>query len=320
MTTSISNIGTCVAGVKFENPLLNAAGCCDINKDQLDELMASRAGGVVTKSGTLLARGGNIYPRLFIDNSNNSINSIGFDNMGVQFYAKYRSNVSKPFIQSIHADNPSELPGLLNSLTKQSPRLIELDIGCPNVPKEKQGLNWDNYETLLSAMSMTEKELIWGVKLPPLFYPQDISQMARLVQKSNASFITTINTIPNGLLVDIWHGTTRIHPNEGRGGIGGATTKPIGLANVQQFYKEFGVGRQIDIIGCGGISSATDIMEYIMCGAKAVQIGTYLLKYGPDIFKTLEQQLSAIVSQLARNRSMVLSDFVGTLKVQKAAL
>lgn len=320
-----NNIGTSVAGVQFDNPLLNAAGCWDTTKDQLDQLMVSHAGGVVTKSATILSRIGHSEPRLFVDDSDTSINSIGFANPGVQFYAEYKHQSQKPFIQSIHADTHVELPKLLRSLAAQT-QMVELDIGCPNVPREKQGLNWESYETLLDYMSSNidsiyfQKRPIWGVKLPPIFYPKDISAMARLVQKSSASFVTTINTIPNGLFVNVWSGTTRIHPNEGRGGIGGALVKPIGLANVQQFYREFGTGRQIDIIGCGGISSAVDVMEYIMCGAKAVQIGTHLLQYGPYMFKEMERQLSNLVAQLAKDRPMKLKDFVGTMQVRKAAL
>lgn len=313
-------LGTSIAGVYLENPLLNAAGCWDTTSVQLDQLMESRSSGIVTKSGTLQPRKGNPNPRLFIDDSDTSINSIGFANLGVEYYSQYKHKSQKPIIQSIHADELSDLPDLLNSIDFKS-RLIELDIGCPNVPREKQGLNWESYEALLDAMSqISDRNLIWGVKLPPLFYPKDISTMARLIQKSNASFVTTINTIPNGLFVNVWQSTTRINPNDGRGGIGGALVKPIGLANVQQLYKELSIGRQIDIIGCGGISSATDVMEYIMCGAKAVQIGTHLLQYGPQMFEKMEKHLGNLVVQLSKGRSMQLADFVGTLQIKKAAL
>lgn len=314
-------ISTSIAGILLENPLLNASGCWDTTTNQLDDLMNSKAACIVTKSSTLQPSNGNLNPRFFINNLDTSINSIGFANFGVEYYSKYKPTSYKPLIQSIHIDNPKDLHNIINILKDCSPRLIELDIGCPNVSKEKQGLNWEKYELLLNELSY-EHGFIWGVKLPPLFYPQDIYVMANLIQKSNASFITTINTIPNGLFVNLWKNTTRIYPNEGRGGIGGALIKPIGLANVQQFYQIFKTGRQIDIIGCGGINNAIDVMEYIICGAKAVQIGTQLLQYGPAIFDKIEKELSKLLDELNNNFSnnKLLSDFVGTLQIQKASL
>lgn len=326
----MSDLRTTVAGIQFDNPLLNAAGCWDTDKQQLDALMESHAGGVVTKSGTIRSKEGNKLPRLYIDELGTSINSIGFANPGVDFYNSYkhyRQNPlnGKPYIRSIFADNGDDLRLILEKWPYLESGPVEFDIGCPNLPKSKS-LNWELYERLLDTFTIEQQinqkltYLRWGVKLPPLFYLNDIAAMANLIRKSSASFITTCNTIPNGLLVNLQQGTTRIAPNNGRGGIGGALVKPIGLANVQQFYSEFKSGRQIDIIGCGGITNAYDVMEYIISGARAVQIGTHLLQYGPTVFAGIEDQLTRIIPRLTHVKSNKLVDFIGTLQVHHAML
>ena len=84
-----------------------------------------------------------------------------------------------------------------------------------------------------------------------------------------------------------------IVPKKGLGGVGGIYCKPIALSNVFQFYQH--LGKKLTIIGCGGVQSGQDAYEHILCGASAVQIGTQLVREGPDCFTRIEKELKDIL-------------------------
>ena len=94
-----------------------------------------------------------------------------------------------------------------------------------------------------------------------------------------------------------------IQPNNGYGGIGGLYCKPIGLANVHQFYTR--IGHKIDIIACGGVSSTSDILSFVRLGASAVQIGTHLSKNNPAIFSKFNKELKDINFSMSKYRGKV---------------
>jgi dihydroorotate dehydrogenase (fumarate) len=146
-----------------------------------------------------------------------------------------------------------------------------------------------------------------GVKLPPYFDEMHFIEVANIINKYNIKFITCINSLGNGLVVDIKEESTVIHPKSGFGGIGGKCIKPIALANVRKFSKL----TNCDVIGCGGISSGQDAFEHILCGAKAIQVGTQLYMEGVNVFKRIIKELETII--LSKGYSN-LNDFCGKLK------
>ena len=123
-----------------------------------------------------------------------------------------------------------------------------------------------------------------GVKLPPYFDPVHHEATARMLQDVGVDFLSVINSVGNGLVVDPDKERVVIKPKGGFGGLGGTMIKPVALANVRAFWKLFD-GR-IPIIGTGGIVSGTDVFEHILCGASAVQIGTALVDEGRRRFST----------------------------------
>jgi dihydroorotate dehydrogenase (fumarate) len=318
------NLQTIVAGIKFNNPLLNASGCRCTTKEQLDILVASQSGGIVTKSATYYAKQGNPKPSQYIV-MGESINSIGLENPGVVFYSKYYTEtlIPKPFIYSIWPKNGYNAYWMIeNCISPQISTIIEINISCPNVVRSEKNI-WAMYKDIIcgakygvnNIKKIYKSKLVWGVKLPPLFYPEDFKKMAKIILNYKPDFITTTNTIPNGLMLDPVKGETLIAPNGGFGGIGGKAIKAIGLANVRQFYELFRkVNVKIDIIGCGGISSATDVLEYIMCGANAVQIGTHFLEYGPKIFAEIEEELRTLLNK----RQETIQNLVGKLRIRSS--
>jgi dihydroorotate dehydrogenase (fumarate) len=100
-----------------------------------------------------------------------------------------------------------------------------------------------------------------------------------------------------------------IKPKDGFGGIGGDYVKPTALANVRQFYTL--LRKDIDVIGCGGVKNGQDAFEHILCGAKAVQIGTKLMQEGVDCFERISNELKALMQAKGYEK---LEDFRGKLK------
>ena len=143
----------------------------------------------------------------------------------------------------------------------------------------------------------------------PYFDVVDFERYARLFSQYDLAFITSINSIPNGLIVDFETETVAIKPKNGLGGLGGAYIKPTTLANIHLFYEL--MDKKVAIIGCGGIENGQDVFEHILCGASAVQIGTQLMKEGIGVFERLATELQAIMKQ--KNYDSI-GDFKGKLK------
>jgi len=290
------SLTTSIAGIPLVNPLMNASGCWCTSAVELNDIRDSNSSVVVSKSGTLLARVGNPEPRLYWDNKG-SINAMGLPNFGYDYYTEYGTTLNKPFIQSIHPFNPEQLEQMLETISAtgfsdtKTP-IIELNISCPNLIGASSGINWIYYSDMMSCMHKFSEKIIWGLKTPPLYESKDFEQMGSFVNMFGAKFVTCVNSIPNGMILDPATLKPRIYPKGGLGGIGGSYIKPIALSNVYQYYKEFKhMNYNIDIIGCGGVESAQDVLDYLACGANAVQIGTHLLREGPNCFLALEGDL-----------------------------
>ena len=286
---------------------MNAAGCGCTTAAELDSLFASSSDAVVSKTCTLKARLGNDRPRIYLatDGTGNSLNSVGLANPGLQYYLEYSKTIqsSKPFILSFHPFTPEELEQALKLISQTTKEhkisMIEINLSCPNLSTDR--LLFEHVDSFLQVIGSHKANLpAVGIKLWPMLARSEISNMAHLL-KSYAdvlSFITLCNTLPNGLMIDAQRRETRIRPNDGLGGIGGPICKPFALANVWQFSQLL-QGSGIKIIGCGGICTTNDILEYQLCGADAVQIGTFLIREGPGCFRVLKSSQLVAVSSLS---------------------
>ena len=132
-----ADIRTTIAGVNFNTCIFNASGCWCTTGEELNNLIESSAGAVVSKSGTVDPRDGNPEPRLFTKDPYGSINSMGVPNNGFEFYTKFGNEVNtKPFIQSIIPFSQDDLELMLvkmDSLITNGPRLVEVNLSCPNI-------------------------------------------------------------------------------------------------------------------------------------------------------------------------------------------
>lgn len=291
------NLSTTIAGVTFPTCLMNAAGACCVTQEELEALGESHAGAIVTKSMTPHPREGNPGPRYY-SFPHGSINSMGLPNLGYPAYAKLIPELrrfKKPVVASVAGLNPQDFIEAAKAIELAKPDLVEVNLSCPNIPGKPQ----IGYDTEASRQLLLELQdcltIPMGVKLPPYFDPVHHEAMAKMLEQVNVSFLSLINSVGNGLVVDPETETVVIKPKGGFGGIGGTIIKPVALANVRAFWKLF-QGR-MPIIGVGGVVTGTDVFEHLLCGASAVQIGTTLVEEGLTAFNRLEKELSEILTQ-----------------------
>lgn len=305
-----------LAGLTLNTPFFNASGPLCTTFDELKALGQSRAGAILSKSCTLEPRMGNPAPR-YIDFEGGSINSMGLPNLGYEAYATFFPKLrefNKPIFCSVSGLSIEDNRLILESLEQsESLDAVELNLSCPNVIGKPQ-IAYDP-ETAQKMIQMARATYSGplGVKLPPYFDFSHFETMSTILRESGLQFITCINSPGNGLVIDPQTETTLIHPKGGFGGIGGKGIKPFGLSNVHKFREL--LPDSIQIIGVGGIFSGTDVFEYLLCGADAVQIGTAFMQQGPSIYERIENELIQIMRQKSYSH---LSDFRGRLKVAQA--
>ncbi len=291
------DLSTTIARVHFSTCLMNAAGALCVTQEELETLGRSRSGAIVTKSMTPVFRQGNPEPRYY-SFPGGSINSMGLPNLGYPAYARIIPELrrfGKPVIASIAGLSPVDFLEAAQAVTSVRPDLIEVNLSCPNIPGKPQ-IGYDveaSRELLLQVKDVLTVPL--GVKLPPYFDPVHHEAAAGMLQEVGVDFLSVINSVGNGLVVDPDEERVAIKPKAGFGGLGGHVIKPVALANVRAFWKLFD-GR-MPIIGTGGIVSGTDVFEHVLCGASAVQIGTALVDEGVGVFQRLEREVTELLQR-----------------------
>jgi dihydroorotate dehydrogenase (fumarate) len=288
---------------------MNASGCGCSTKEQLNMLDSNPyVGAIVSKSATLLPRPGNPPPRFHSVEFNSStekdqkttvgtINAMGLPNEGYKYYASYQPASKKPYIQSLYPFSVFELGFMLKRILVHDHLdcIFEINVSCPNVGDGNEG-SFVDYLEMLERWKLYRPKTVFGIKLAPIFSQRELHLSGNLLLKFKhvVSFVTCCNTIPNGLLIDAEKECLILAANDGQGGLGGIWAKPIALSNVYQLHKIF--GREIDIIGCGGVQSGQDAFEFILAGATAVQIGSAFLNQGDDVFQKIHQELILILT------------------------
>ena len=257
-------------GLLLANPAMPAAGTVGYGTDYAQLVDIEKLGAIVTKGTTLSPRPGNPQPRLF-ETASGILNSIGLQNIGIDAVIGEKAPIwatwRVPVIVNIAGesiDDYAQLADKLEGVAGVSG--IEVNISCPNVALG--GMEFGKSpeaaaEVIQAVKSQTTLPVI--VKLTPNV--TDIASIARAVADAGADAVSLINTLA-GMAIDI----TERQPFLGglTGGLSGPAIKPIALYMVYRVAKAV----EIPIIGCGGIASADDALEFIMAGASAVQIGT----------------------------------------------
>ncbi len=291
------DLSVTIAGVRFPGCFMNASGARCVTREELMALAASRSGAVVTKSMTLESRQGNPEPR-YQAIPLGSINSMGLPNLGYRAYAELIPELKrfgKPVIASVAGLCEQDFVTIARTIDAAGPDLLEVNLSCPNIPGEPQiGYDGEASERVLRRLRDVV-HVPMGVKLPPYFDPAHHEKMGQVLDRVSVDFLSLINSVGNGLVVDPERETVVIKPKGGFGGLGGSLIKPVALANVRAFWKLF--QGQIPIIGTGGVVNGTDAFEHLLCGASAVQVGTQLVEEGVAVFARLEAELATVLEK-----------------------
>ena len=308
----MADISTEIAGVKFETCVFNAAGPADVTLKELEVIGKSKSSAITMKSCTLEPRKGNPEPR-YADLEFGSINSMGLPNLGYKAYVKFskivKEKYTKPVVASISGMTLEDNIVIFKAFNDSPVDLIEFNPGSPNtIGKPIVGYDFQEMDRLLETVSKICKKP-WGVKLPAYFDFVHYDQIAKVIKKYPVKFLTSVNSVGNGLVIDPNKEKTVIKPKGGFGGIGGRYIKYTALANVRKFYEL--LGKKIQIIGVGGVYTGVDAFEFILAGASAVQIGTAFLQKGPGIFEQVQKELLDFMDKKGYKN---IEDVCGNLK------
>ncbi len=223
---------------------------------------------------------------------------MGLPNLGYRAYAELIPKLKKfgkPVVASVAGLCEDDFITIATAINASAPDLIEVNLSCPNIPGKPQiGYDLEASERLMKRVRKVVT-VPMGVKLPPYFDPAHHEQTARVIERVGVDFLSLINSVGNGLVVDPERETVAIKPKGGFGGLGGPLIKPVALANVRAFWKLF--KGQLPIIGTGGVVSGGDIFEHLLCGATAVQVGTVLVEEGVGVFDRLQAELAAVLDK-----------------------
>lgn len=309
---------TYIRNIQFDGCIYNASGPHCTKIEELKNIDNSESCCVLTKSSTLNIRNGNEKPRYF-DNNLGSINSMGLPNLSSQYYINCSYEINKPYIISIGVLSLNELSSILTNITESNKTTlitgVEINLSCPNIlGKGQLAYNFNDVDIYLKIITklINQENLLIGIKLPPYFELHQFQEMAEILCRYNIDYITCVNSIGNGLIIDVDNECTAIKPKNGIGGIGGKYIKPTGLSNVYQFHMEFKKrGSNIKIIGCGGIETGRDAFEYLLCGASMVQVGTQFYKEGTECFARIRKELETLMRKKGYKH---INEFIGKLK------
>ncbi|MDF7669799.1 dihydroorotate dehydrogenase [Orbaceae bacterium ESL0721] len=264
----MSDLSVNINGFKLQNPIMPASGTFDTALGNLIDF--NQLGAIVTKTFTADKRAGNPTPRA-CELPNAMLNAIGIPSKGVNHYitetVPYYQQFSAPLVASISANTAVDFAHLAKQLDAvKGIAAIEANISCPNIEEDGKAfaMQADSTAKVVKALRAATKLPLW-VKLTP--NTGDIVSVAKMAEVEGADAVVIGNTLL-GMAIDI---TTR-RPKLGNimGGLSGPAIKPIMIRMVYQCYKHL----SIPIIGCGGISSVDDVVEYLLAGSTAVQVGT----------------------------------------------
>jgi dihydroorotate dehydrogenase (NAD+) catalytic subunit len=296
--------------LQLPNPILVASGTFGYAREMQSFVGLSRLGGIIPKTVTPLPRLGNPPPRTF-ETAGGMLNSIGLDNDGLDAFIEkhldWLLSLGTSLIVNIAGRNVDEFVSLARRLD-DFPRIaaLELNISCPNV---SGGVDFGTdpqlaAELVGSVRAATRHPVI--AKLTPNV--TSIVSIAEAAAAAGADAVSLVNTF-QGLAVD-WRQRRPIL-GAGFGGLSGPAIKPLALRAVWQVARTV----RIPIIGVGGIASIDDVMDYLVCGASAVQVGTANF-YDPGVAERLVGQLERLMDAEGWSD---LREFIGTLKPPDAA-
>lgn len=301
------DLTTHIGNLTLQNPVLTASGTFGYGLEYADFIDLDRLGGFVVKGTTLEPRQGNPYPRM-AETPSGMLNAVGLQNAGVEHFIEE----TYPLLRDCKAEVIVNVSGAkIDDYVAVAERLqdrtgiraIELNISCPNVKQGGMafGTTCAGAESVVSAVRKVWKGHLM-VKLSPNV--TSITDIALAAEAAGADSLSLINTLM-GMAIDIE--TQRPKLSTVTGGLSGPAVKPVAVRMVWQVASKV----SIPVVGLGGIATAADAIEFLLAGARAVQIGTYNFVDPSVSVKVVE----GIEDYCRRHGVEKVEDLCGALKI-----
>jgi dihydroorotate dehydrogenase (NAD+) catalytic subunit len=270
MTANRPSLAVEIAGLQLKNPVMPASGTFGYGEEYAPYLDLERLGALVTKGLSLHPKAGNPTPRI-AETTSGMLNAIGLQNVGVDDFIRSKTplyrGLTTPVIANFFGNTLEEYGEVARRLA-DIPEIaaVELNISCPNV---KQGGIVFGTEPQAASQVVTLVRKALGKPLIVKLTPNvtDITVIARAVEEAGADAISCINTL-TGMAIDVQ--TRRPKIANRTGGLSGPAIRPVAVRMTHQVVQAV----KIPVIGIGGISCARDALEFLIVGARAVQVGT----------------------------------------------
>lgn len=266
----MAKLETKIHNIVLKNPVMTASGTFGYGEEFADFIELSRLGGIIVKGTTGERRQGNPYPRM-AETPSGMLNAVGLQNVGVETFCKEVypriKNIDTNILVNVSGSSIEEYCTVAEQVDAlENIPGIELNISCPNVKKGGMGFGTDPAmaaQVVKEVRKVYHKTLI--VKLTPNV--TSVVEIAKAVEQAGADSVSLINTLL-GMAIDVER--QRPYLSTITGGLSGPCVKPVAVRMVWQVAHAV----QIPVVGLGGISCAADALEFLMAGAKAVQVGT----------------------------------------------
>ncbi len=305
------DLGVRIGDLVLKNPVMTASGTFGYGEEFAPYGDLNRLGAVIVKGLSLEPRTGNPPPRM-METPSGMLNAVGLQNIGVRAFIREKLPFLRRFdcavIANIYGETLEEYERVAGLLSRASGvAALEVNISCPNVRRGgiAFGARPDAAAEVTRRVKAAAAALPVMVKLTPNV--TDIAEIARAVEEAGADAISLINTL-TGMSVDV---EKRIpHLANVTGGLSGPAIRPVALRMVWQAVQAV----SIPVVGVGGIMNARDALEFLIVGARAVQVGTANF-IRPAV--TIEI-IDGISAYLARHACRSVTEIIGTLKTPEA--
>ena len=297
------DISTHVGPISLERPTMLASGILGISLDVFGRLYKEGAGALVTKSLSKEPWDGYPNPTI-IGLKHGYLNAVGLSNPGAPYFAKMLSpNQTVPIIVSLVGSVPEDFTFMVKQFENVKILGYELNLSCPHV--EKVGLEvGDDPELVHTIIKSVKKESKVPVLAKVGLGSSDYLETVRTACDSGIDGITAINTL-RAMAIDIQTGRPIL--SHKIGGMSGSPIKPVAVRCVYEISSKF----DIPIIGCGGVSSWEDAVEFLLAGSSAVQIGSAVGEKWTRVFSEVNDGIS---KYMEKKNYKKISEMVGIAK------
>ncbi len=299
----MADLGVEWAGLRLRNPFLLASGIWGESGESLADAYRAGAGGVITKSIGAAPREGYPNPTVESYGTWGMLNAMGLPNPGIDEYPKeveIARAAGAPVVGSVFAGSAEEFGRLGERMAALGVVALELNLSCPHA----EGFGTEVGGTPADVERIV-REVVDRVRVPVIakITPNSVdpAALALAAERGGAAAVSAINTV-RGLAIDV--DLRRPVLAHGLGGLSGPAIKPVGLACVWQIFEKV----TIPVIGVGGIATGRDALEYVLAGARTLEVGTAVAVEGAPVFARLNRELSTLLDELGYAR---LSEAVG---------